>query len=222
MARSDRSWRLAVGIAGALTFAGGGMHPDSADGASLQEGLAEMTAFTGEWVTGHGLMTAGSAMLVLGLLAVRRAGAWPAAARVLPFALVATAVNTVELVLHTAAVTDHDRLAAGEWPPLTVAHLSAAVVAYPLFGVALVALAWRLLPTWAPPLRAVAAAGMVAGVANALAAPLTVAGVDGANELFPIAGIGSALFLVTAALAGLRSPAGTYDGGSIRMASASQ
>lgn len=217
----NTTWRPLIGLAGLLTFLGGPLHPDSSDTISLRERLTEMTADTTPWVLGHGLMTVGSAVLVVGLLAARRAGAWPTAAGVLPFAVAATLANTVELVLHTLAFVDHDRLADGEWAPLTVAHLGASVVTYPLFGIAVVLLAWRIMPSWPMAARPFAVVGIVAGVANALSAPLAVAlDVDGASALFPVAGIGIAAWLLAVSLIGARStdrsPADLTPAGSLR------
>jgi len=199
-------WRPLVGAAGLLTFLGGPLHPDSSDTAPLQERMATMTADTVPWVIGHGLMTIGSALLVVALLVARRSGAWPPAAGVLPFAVVATVVNTFELVLHTAAVLDHDALARGDWPPLSVTHLAASVVSYPLFGVAVILLAWRLMATWPGPLRPFAVVGILGGLANAAATPLAVLfDVDGASALFPLAAIGISAWLVAVALIGIRA-----------------
>jgi hypothetical protein len=117
-------------------------------------------------------------------------------------------VNTVELLLHTVAVVDKEALARNESPFVAMAHVVAAVVAYPVFGIAIALLAWHLLRTWAAPLRAVSVAGIVGGIANALSTPLVVlARVDGADALFPIAGITIALWLIVAGVAGIRVPA---------------
>ena len=52
----------------------------------------------------------------------------------------------VETAFHLAAVTDSAALAAGEMPPLTLAHLALATVLYPLSGTGLVLLG----PTCSP------------------------------------------------------------------------
>ncbi len=200
-------WRPLIGLAGVVSFVGGGMHPQAPDGLQFRDSLAAMMA-DGAWVPGHALLGIGSALALAGLLAVRRTGAWPAASTALPFAVVAAAINTLELVFHTAAVIDRDELAAGEWPPLALVHLGMAVAAYPLFGVAIAWLAWRLLASWSLPLRAVSVAGIVGGIANALAAPLTILLRDPDFAfLFPIGGIGISIWLAVMGLAGLRSTA---------------
>ncbi len=159
----------------------------------------------GTWVLGHALLAVGSALFFAGLLVVRRTGAWSAASHALRFAVVATVINTLELVFHTAAVIDKDALAGGDWPPLALIHLGLAVIAYPLFGAAVVWLAWRLLRTWNLPLRVFSVAGIVGGIANALAAPLTILLRDPDYAfLFPIGGIGISLWLTVVGLAGSR------------------
>jgi len=87
----SRVWRLLVGLAGVVSFVGGGLHPQAPDGLSFRDSLAAMMA-DGSWVLGHALLGVGSALALGGLLAVRRAGAWPAAGAALPFAVVAAAI----------------------------------------------------------------------------------------------------------------------------------
>ena len=209
------SWKVAVGLGGVLGFVGGSMHPDSSDSIPLRERMVEMTADTAPWAIGHGLMTIGSALLVVGLVVIRRTGAWPTAGPALPFVVAATVANTLELVLHTAAVLDHDRLAAGDWPPLTVVHLGLSLVTYPLFGAAIVLLAWRLLPAWPTPAKVIGVIGILAGIANALSTPLAiVVDLEGASALFPIAAIGISVWLVVAAFTRVRETAPLAQGAS--------
>lgn len=195
-----------VAVSGALLFVGGGMHPEAPDDLSFRDNLAAMMA-DDAWVPGHSLMAIGAAVLLVALLIVRRRGSWPEAAKIVPFAVVAMAVNVVELILHTASVVDKEELAAGESPVVTMAHLGAAVLAYPLFGAAIALLAWQLMRSWSVPLRAVSA-GIVGGIANGLAAPLVIlTQKQDFDVLFAIGGIATAVWLVVLGLAGVRVPA---------------
>ena len=210
-------WRLLIGLAGVLTFVGGSQHPDSSDSIPLQERMAEMTGDTGPWVIGHGLMTVGAALLVAGLMRARRADAWPTATSILPFAIVAATANAVELVLHTAAAVDHDRLVDGSWPPLTVTHLGLSLLTYPVFGIAVALLAARLLPAWPTPAKVFAVVGLLAGIANAVSTPLAIIlDVDGAAALFPIAAIGISVWLVAVSLVGRTSESRIAAASSLR------
>ena len=125
-------WRLFVFLGGLLICIGGPMHP----GGSMAEMLAHPS-----WVPGHTLVTLGFAALLAGLVMLARAGTVPQPTRRwLRFAVVGTALQTVEMVLHTAAVVDHGNLVAGRGTPVLSTHLALAVVFYPLFGAAIIAL----------------------------------------------------------------------------------
>lgn len=200
-------WRLPVAAAGLLLVAGGGMHPEAPDDLSFRDNLAAMME-DDAWVPGHTLVAVSAALVLVALVAVRRSGAWPVTPRLLRLATVAAGLNLVEAVLHTASVVDKDQLAAGETPPVTLGHLIAAVIAYPLFGAAIAALAWTLARNWSPPLRAVSGAGIVGGIATAFSAPLVVvARVQEFDLLFAVGAIGIALWLTVLGLAGLRATA---------------
>lgn len=213
-------WRGLVAAAGLLTFVGGSMHPQAPDGLGFEDELVHMMK-SDQWVPGHGLLTIGAAMLLVGLVLIRRAGRWPEAAGLLRYAIVATAVYTAELVFHTAAVVDRDALVDGDFGPIITTHLALAFVAYPLFGVATALLGARFVRTWAAPMKPLAVLGIVAGIANGLAAPLVIGFQDPAfSPLFAIGGIGTAAFYLAAGLAGLRQPAEAPVAASMAVASA--
>jgi len=195
---------MLIGAAGVVSFVGGGLHPESQDGLSFRDSLVAMMEGS-TWVPGHALLAVGSALFLAGLLIVRRTGAWSASGHALRFAIGATVFNTLELVFHTVAVVDKDALAGGDWPPIATLHLGLAVVAYPLFGAAIVWLAWRLLKSWNLFLRVFSVLGIVGGIANALAAPLTILLRNPEYAfLFPIGGIGISLWLTVVGLVGPR------------------
>ena len=54
--------------------------------------------------------------------------------------MIGTGLQTVEMVLHTAAVVDHSNLVAGNATPVLTTHLAAAVVLYPIFAATFVGL----------------------------------------------------------------------------------
>ena len=54
--------------------------------------------------------------------------------------MVGTALQIVEMVLHTAAVVDHGNLVAGQSTPVLTTHLAAAVVFYPAFSATVIGL----------------------------------------------------------------------------------
>lgn len=204
---TDRPWRLLFLAGGLLTFVGGAMHPEAPDGLTFRQNLAVMMDDP-TWVPGHALTAIGAALLLAGFVVLRRRGGWPSVARLLPVAIVTAAIYTLELVVHTASVVDKDELASGDMGLVTVTHLALAVVGYPLFGLATAAIAWRLLRTWPVPLWPFAVLGIVGGVSNALAAPLTILPEEPDFAVFfPIGGIGTALWYVAAAGAGVRRPA---------------
>jgi hypothetical protein len=197
-------WRPLMAAAGLVLLVAGGMHPDAPNDLSFRDTLAAMMD-DGKWVPAHALLTVSMVLLAAGLVAARRRGVWPAAARLLPFAILAAAVNTVEAVLHTVSVVDTDELAAGESPPIAVAHLVAAVIAYPMLGVAVAALAWKLMPSWSPGWRAFSIIAMIGGIAYTLSTPLVVvARLGDADFLFPLGAIPMALWFTLVGIVGVR------------------
>lgn len=185
-------WRLFVLLGGLLICIGGPMHP----GGSMAQMLAHPS-----WVPGHTLVTLGFAALLAGLVMLARAGTVPPSTRRwLRFAVVATALQTIEMVLHTAAAVDHGNLVAGRATPVLSTHLALAVAFYPLFGAAIIALILagardRALGSWW-----IAPLGVVGAAAHGAAAPLVVLlGDERFRILFP----GIALFALWAVIAAL-------------------
>lgn len=199
-------------VLGAIASAvGGNLHPEAPEGLSFRDNLVVMME-DDAWVPGHSVASVGLALLALGLFVAHRNGAWPAAKRLLLPAAIAAAAYTVEMIAHTAAVVDKETLADGGIGVVAGIHLTLAVITGPLFGAAVIALAWRLGRTWPVPLLPFAALGVVGGVATVLAAPLTVGFQDPVYaDLFPISGIGTSIWFLVAGLAGQRSrrPAAT-------------
>jgi hypothetical protein len=197
-------WRILVAAGGVLILVGGSMHPDGATAETIEATLADMiVGHEGQWVAAHGLYTVGLGFLCLGFAGARRARAWPTAEQALPFAIGAAALATVDLAIHTLSVIDGEELAAGAMPTLTKFHLVLSVVGGVVFGVALALLAWRVMKPWSGGLLLIGAAGILGGVATALAVPVVIA--TDSDALFPIAGIATTVWAIGAALAGYRA-----------------
>ena len=98
--------------------------------------MLEMLAHP-DWFMAHALVTLGYGAMVAGLVAFARTDAnTPALRRWTRFAIVATALETVEMAVHTAAMVDAPHLAAGHATPVLTTHLAMSVLIYPLFGIA--------------------------------------------------------------------------------------
>ncbi|MEZ5323353.1 MAG: hypothetical protein R2698_15005 [Microthrixaceae bacterium] len=195
------AWRVPLFLSGIAAIVGGAMHPKSADSHAVAERTASMiVGHEGIWIVGHSLMTIGAALLLTGFLGARKANAWPGASRALSFAIPAAALSVVDLVLHTLDVLDGDELATGNIPLLTRVHLVVALVAGVVFGLAFAGLAWSLGRTWGGPRQFVAAIGIVAGLASAIAVPVVL--IFGADILFPIGAVGGALWAIATGITG--------------------
>ena len=189
-------WRPCLLLAGGFILAGGPLHP--------RGDMAQMLGHP-DWVLSHVLVTAGFVALLGGLVLYRRVPALPPRSRSWTrWAIWATALQLVEMVLHTASVVDHHNLVTGQPTPVLGAHLAMAVVAYPLFGIAaalwivVTARARALASPWVVPL------GVIGALAHGAAPVLVVTfGVPQARILFPMVML-LALWLVIAALVPLR------------------
>jgi len=153
------------------------MHP----GGTMAEMLADP-----RWLPGHLLVFGGLVAMLVGLRAYGRTPAAESMRRVLRFAKMATAVQAIEMFLHAMAFVDLQRLQAGRVTPVLTTHLSLAVIAYPLFAAAVIALIVagarrRVLGSpW------IAWIGILGVAAHGAAAPLTVVfDVSWAPLLFP-------------------------------------
>ena len=194
-----RLWRLCFLLTGALIMAGGPMHPNGT--------MAEMLADP-DWIPSHALMTLGFAALALGLVVYRRAVPLPSgSARWAGIALLGATLQTVEMVLHTAAAVDLENLVAGESTPILSAHLWLTNIAYPVFGATMIGFIVAtardrvLASPW------IAWLGILGAAAHGAAGPLTVFFELGwAPILFPMV-ILLALWLVAAAVWPLRAAA---------------
>lgn len=200
-------WRLLLLASGVFMMAGGPRHPEADASHPLREELATMTAHP-DWVPAHALVLVSAVLLTLGLWAARASGTWPMSTRrSLTVGAVATSVYVVEAVLHLAAVVDSHALAHGGAAPVAFTHVGLSIVLYPVTGLAIAGLALsygRALGGWR---RAVAAVGVVAGLAQAVSVPLTLVLPDAElSPVFAAAGILTAVWAMGTAIAGVRSP----------------
>ena len=199
------AWRLALVALGVLMAVGGPMHPSSDARDSMTQELATMTADV-SWVPGHTLIMVGTVLLVAGLWLARSRGVWPAAHRALTAAAVTMTLYAVETAFHLAAVTDSAALAAGEMPPLTLAHLALATVLYPLAGTGLVLLGIYLLGTESGIRRVVPVLAIVGGVLHGSSIIVTLLLPDlEATPLFAGAGMSIALWSLLTGVVGASS-----------------
>lgn len=130
-------------IAGAVAlFIGGLLHPEEDPALS---GHAAQAAWIGDpmWVPSHVLILLSSILFALGLVGLlRHRPQLPTAARRAGWVAVAGAVLCVaENVPHLAATTENDAAAAGHATPILNIHMALALLAFPLFGFAVAALA---------------------------------------------------------------------------------
>jgi hypothetical protein len=121
------TWRILFAAAGVLMVAGGPRHP----GGSMLEMLRHP-----DWFMAHALVTLGYGTMLAGLVAFARTYAkTPAMKRWTRLAIVGTALQALEMAVHTAAMVDAEHLAAGHATPVLTTHLAMSMVFYPLFGV---------------------------------------------------------------------------------------
>lgn len=172
-------WRGGLLLTGVGILVGGPQHPRGS--------MAEMLAHP-DWVQAHLWVLFGFVALGAALLWHRRQLALPAAsARWTRIALWATALQAAEMVLHTAAVVDHEHLVAGHSTPVLSAHLAMSLVAYPVFGLA--ATGWIVATARDRAMGSpwMAWLGILGALAHGAAPPLVVGlGVMQARILFPM------------------------------------
>lgn len=120
-------WRVWFVAAGVLMLAGGPRHP----GGSMLDMLRHH-----DWFIAHALVTLGYGAMIAGLVAFSRTAANTSAMkRWTSLAIGGTALQTVEMAVHTAAMVDAGNLAAGHATPVLTTHLAMSMVFYPLFGI---------------------------------------------------------------------------------------
>ena len=173
------AWRVCFVLFAVLIAAGGPQHP---------QGTMEQMLANRMWVPAHSLLFAGFVALLIGLIALGRGPLLPPRTRRwLRWAIIGTAVQAVEMALHTAAAVDAANLVAHRPTPILTTHLALAVPAYPFFAVTLIGLIVvsarerTLGSPW------IAWIGVIGAAAHGASAPLVVAfNVHQAGVLFPL------------------------------------
>ncbi|HRP07360.1 MAG TPA: hypothetical protein PLL69_02635 [Gemmatimonadales bacterium] len=125
-----RVWRPLLALGGILILIGGPMHPGGT--------MAEMLAHP-DWVPSHALQLAGFIALTVALYGFwRQVAAGEPMRRWAGIGFWASLFQTVEMAFHLAAAVDAGNLVAGAPTPILTIHLALAVVAYPVFGAAMI------------------------------------------------------------------------------------
>ena len=122
----SRAWRWLFMAGGLVYFAGSLQHPRG----TMVEMLADPA-----WVRGHATIAVGIILMIAGLVTFRRSrshstqlGHW------LRIAVIVSALEAVEMTIHTVANVDATALANGVSTPVLTTHLWLATLVYPLFG----------------------------------------------------------------------------------------
>lgn len=135
-------WPWAMVGGGLSFFIGGLLHPQDYDPALSESANLAMLLDNPSWIPAHVLLVLASGLFAVGLAGLlghrpelpspaRRAG-WVAVA--------GAGAMVVESVPHTLATLDGTRAAAGQPTPIVSTHEALALLAYPLFGLGVVAL----------------------------------------------------------------------------------
>lgn len=192
-------WRFCFLVGGGLILAGGTLHPRA-------PGMAGMLADP-DWVLSHALLTVGFVAIGLGLVLYRRAVAPPPRTdRWARIALYGTILQTIEMVLHTAAVVDHANLVAGRATPVLSTHMALAVLVNPVFGATFIGLILASARDRAIASPWIAWLGILGAAAHGAAAPLVIVFDLPVGILFPMLML-LGLWLVLAAAWPLRAAA---------------
>ena len=191
-----RQWRLTLGLAGLFLFVGGPLHPEG-DPSLGFDGTTAMMLADPNWVPSHALMLVSFILILPGLVGLARSGLLgDASSPLMRVAIVGAVVAVVEGVLHLVAVVDSEALRAGASTPILSAHLALAVVAYPLLGLPLAAIAWfggrgRVLTH-----PIVGALGVIGGVSHGIAAPIVVLSRDSRFAVLFMGAVFLAIWLI--------------------------
>lgn len=180
-------WSLMAG--GALWLVAGGMHPkEDPPDVTLKEHLRIMYE-NDAWYPSHALLFLGIGLIALALVLVVRSRALQAPVhRAAVGAAGATGAATVAVLIHLLMAVDADRIAAGEATPITDVQIVLEAVTAPAAGVAIAVVALLGGATRTFGNRFAAAAGILGGLAYALAGG-TFWFTDALDPLFPLAGL---------------------------------
>jgi hypothetical protein len=192
-------WRSLLALSGVIIFVVGPFHPRG-------DTMADMLGHP-DWLWMHASLLFGFILLLIGLIVLQRSTAHPArTATWLKLAIAATALQSIEMVMHTVAYLDHAHLVAGESTPILTTHLRMSIVLYPVFGAAMIGLIIAGVRDRTLGSPWIAWLGILGAAAHGLAAPLVVGlEIPGADALFPLL-TALALWAVLAAVWPVRTP----------------
>lgn len=191
-------WRALFVVTAACIMIGGPQHPQGTMLQMLQDP---------KWFIAHAFMTAGFLALTAALVVIKRdlAGA-PRVAKAIRFALPATIFQTIEMGLHTIANVDAANLAAGQATPVLTTHITLAVIAYPIWGAAMIALLVAGMRDRALGSGWIQWLGIAGLTAHGLSTPLVgLLQIESARILFPMI-LFFAIWMVLAALVRAKAP----------------
>ena len=192
-------WRPAFVLAAVLLLVGAPQHPDG----TMEEMLGHAA-----WVRAHSLMLAGFVALMVGLVVFRATPSLPDRThRWTRYAMVGTALQVVEMVLHTASVVDHGNLVAGQPTPVLTTHLAASVVFYPAFSATVIGLVVVAAREGVLGARGISWLGVVGLAANGMAPALILSGIEDARYLFRLLLL-FAVWLILSSVWGVRRAGG--------------
>ncbi len=196
-------WRPMFVIGGILYIAGGAQHP---------VGRMEEMLVNPSWFRAHSTVFIGLVFLTVGLVLFRRPKPTSLSMdRWLLFAIVATALEAVEMGVHTMAYVDAQALTAGQSTPVLTTHTWLATVIYPFFAVALIGLILvgqrerSLGSLW------IGWIGMLGAAAHGVVMWLVMFEIGWGGLLFPLAAISLSLWFILAGVWPVRRsvPSGT-------------
>ena len=198
-AKTSMTWRPLFILGGLISLGGGSQHPNG----TMVEMLADPA-----WLPSHAVVFVGLVARTAGLVMLRRTAACSRTLdRLLLLAIIASALEVVEMALHTMAYVDLEALRAGESTPIHTTHTWLAIAVYPLFGLILIAvirLAQRegvLGSAW------IGWIGMLGGTLHGAAVLIVgAAGILQAQVLFAVSAICLSLWFVLAGVWPARVP----------------
>ena len=166
-----------------------------------------------DWVLAHTLVLLGFVSMLIGLILYGRSTTLPERTRRwIRLATIGTALQVVEMFLHTVAVVDSAHLLAGEATPVLTTHLVLAIILYPVFGASVVGLVVAGVRDRALGSVWIAWIGILGAVGHGLSAPLVAGlGIRGAGILFPMLLLLALWLLLTGVWPARRSSASTVD-----------
>ena len=207
-------WRPCLVLSALFILVGGPRHPRGT--------MAEMLGHP-DWVLSHALMLVGFVALLMGLILYNRGAAVPDRTRKwVRFAMIGTALQVVEMVMHTVSVVDHANLVAGRATPVLTTHLWLAVVFYPIFAATIVGLILAGMRDRSLGSPWIGWLGILGAVAHGASAPLVILfKIEQARALFPGIAV-LAVWLLLAALWPLRSKAQSEPAAVLRSRTSSE